>query len=231
MTWAIQRHTRGGRGWWPKRVLWVRDEKEHFALESNVFVVIPGLPTVLHHDSFPSIHGNQRCFGSLPLSLLSLEKRNCKIRKDFVDRRCRFEGGLTLCWQYLLRMEQHLPKYRLYLSFWPRLKDIDTNERYAPSGYFFFQKPHSLLKQPLDNDRKTPQQQCYKYNKLAKVISSWPKRQRVWQDFSDRAQSRDALTVICRVKDNFAQSVEHMICHLTTDPWFQAVLMWSVLKI
>lgn len=90
MTWAIQRHKRGGRGWWPKRVLWVRDEKEHFALDSNVFVVIPGLPTFLYHDSFPPIHWNQLCFGYLPLSLLSFEKRNCKIRKDFVDRGWRF---------------------------------------------------------------------------------------------------------------------------------------------
>lgn len=39
----------------------MKNEKEDFAWDSNVFVVLPGLPTVLCHDSCPPIlshHGS-----------------------------------------------------------------------------------------------------------------------------------------------------------------------------
>ncbi len=66
--WVIQRHKHTGCGWWPKRVLWVKDAKEHFALDENAFVGLPGLPTVLCHDSCPPIQSHQSSI-STPLWL------------------------------------------------------------------------------------------------------------------------------------------------------------------
>lgn len=104
MIWKIKRqrglckHTHNtGCGWWPKRVLWVKDEKEHFALGSNVFVVMPGLSTVLCHDSCPPIQSHQSSISTPPwLGFKSqhhtvlIWERQYRIEKIVVAMGCRF---------------------------------------------------------------------------------------------------------------------------------------------
>lgn len=101
-------HAHTGCGWWPKRVLWVKDEKEHFALDSNVFVLIPGLPTVLCHDSCPPIQSNRRsiptpqwlCFKSLHLTMLVWEKA-LQNWKDLCSHRVQIlRLSYTLCYVF-----------------------------------------------------------------------------------------------------------------------------------
>lgn len=96
---------------WPKRVLWVKDERQHFALDSNVFVVMPGLPTVLCHDSCPPIRSHQSSISAPPwLGFKSQHhtafvwKSQCKIEKIFVAMGCRFFwlSWLTLCYLCIL---------------------------------------------------------------------------------------------------------------------------------
>ena len=49
-----------------KGAWWEKDEKEHFALGSHVFVVMPGLPPVLCHDSCPPIQSSQSSISTQP---------------------------------------------------------------------------------------------------------------------------------------------------------------------
>lgn len=117
--WGLCKDTRNtGCGWWPKRVLWVKDEREHFALDSNVFVLIPGLPTVLCHDSCPPIQSNQRsiptpqwlCFKSLHLTVLVWEKM-LQNWKDLCSHRVQI---LRLSYT-VLRIRTHIMSWRWYI--------------------------------------------------------------------------------------------------------------------
>lgn len=111
-------HAHTGCGWWPKRVLWVKDEKEHFALDSNVFVLIPGLPTVLCHDSCPPIQSNRRsiptpqwlCFKSLHLTMLVWEKA-LQNWKDLCSHRVQI---LRLSYIHI-RIQTHIMRWRWYI--------------------------------------------------------------------------------------------------------------------
>lgn len=114
-----QTDTHTGCGWWPKRVLWVKDEKEHFALDSNVFVVMPGLPTVPCHDSCPPIQSHQSSISTPPwLSFKSQHhavlawKKQCKFEKIFVAMGCRsfWLSRLTLC--YVCILNTHIMSWR-----------------------------------------------------------------------------------------------------------------------
>lgn len=111
-------------------------EKVHFAKGSNVCVIIPGLPTVLCHDSclsYPDLYSHCGPDSNLCHSLGSLEKRLCKIRSllpQDADWKAAWSCStylhirMTSCIIYILKNDPLALKYCTSVLYKRRVKYI-----------------------------------------------------------------------------------------------------------